>query len=146
MTLSIKRLRSEAKLPVCATPDSAGYDLYACLEAPLEIKPGEIRKVSTGIAMAPDRRDVAMYIFARSGLASKYGITLANSVGLVDSDYRGEILVPLINLGTVPFIVEPGTRIAQLVVMPVLKPQLIETETLDETIRGTGGFGASGLT
>lgn len=145
MKLFIKRLRPTAQLPKRATKDSAGYDLYALPEQPVVIAPGQICKIPTGIAVAPSRKDVALCIFPRSGLSTKYGITLANSVGLVDSDYRGELIVPLINHGTEAFTVEPGMRIAQLVIFPILTPELRETDTLDETERGTGGFGASGI-
>ena len=102
-------------------------------------------KVPTGIAVAPSRPDVALCIFPRSGLSTKHGITLINSVGLVDSDYRGELLIPLINHGSEPFTVEAGMRIAQLVVLPILTPELKEVTRLDTTERGAGGFGASGL-
>ena len=121
MQLQIQRLRPYATIPTQATAGSAGYDLYAALEAPVSIPVGEIVRIPTGIAAAPDRKDVALFIMARSGLASKHGINLANGVGLVDSDYRGELLVPLMNLGKEPFSVEPGMRIAQLVVLPVLR-------------------------
>ena len=97
-----------------------------------------------GKLSAPDRKDVALFIMARSGLASKHGINLANGVGLVDSDYRGELLVPLMNLGKEPFSVEPGMRIAQLVVLPVLFPTCTVVEQLPETERGTNGFGSTG--
>lgn len=145
MYISVQRLRPDAQLPKRATRDSAGYDLYALLNAPVTMEPGAICKIPTGIAVAPSRSDVALCIFPRSGLSTKHGITLANSVGLVDSDYRGEIIVPLINHGTQPFVVETGMRIAQLVVMPILTPELREADSLDITERGTGGFGASGL-
>ncbi len=145
MYLSIQRLHPQAQLPKRATKDSAGYDLYALPEAPITIAPGEICKIPTGIAVAPSRADVALCIFPRSGLSTKHGITLANSVGLVDSDYRGELIVPLINHGKEAFTVEPGMRIAQLVVLPILTPELKEVSSLDETDRGAGGFGASGL-
>ena len=145
MKLFVKRLRSSAKLPYRATPDSAGYDLYACLDEPVTLQPGDICRIPTGISVSPDRRDVALCIFPRSGLSSKYGITLANSVGLVDSDYRGELQVALIHLGKEPFTVEDKMRIAQLVTIPVLFPTLEETDMLDETVRGSDGFGASGL-
>ena len=95
--------------------------------------------------MAPSRPDVALCIFPRSGLSTKHGITLINSVGLVDSDYRGELLIPLINHGSEPFTVEAGMRVAQLVVLPILTPELKEVTRLDTTERGAGGFGASGL-
>ncbi|MCD8220314.1 MAG: dUTP diphosphatase [Ruminococcus sp.] len=145
MYISIQRLRQNAKLPSQATKNSAGYDLYACLDEPLTITPEEICKIPTGIAVSPSRSDVALCIFPRSGLSAKYGITLANAVGLVDSDYRGEIQVALIHHGSVPFVVEPGMRIAQLVVFPILTPELREVTALDETERGAGGFGSSGL-
>jgi dUTP pyrophosphatase len=115
------------------------------LDKPLTIAPGEIAKIPTGLAIAPSRKDIAICIFPRSGLSTKHGITLANSVGLVDSDYRGELMIPLINHGAEAFTVESGMRVAQLVVLPILIPQLREVTALDETERGAGGFGASGL-
>ena len=137
MYLSIQKLHPDAQLPVRATAQSAGYDLHAYLEQDVVLQPGEIRKIPTGIAAAPSRKDVM--------LASKFGISLANAVGVVDSDYRGELLVPLINLGKEDFTVQNGMRIAQLVVVPVLFPTCQEVESLDETERGSNGFGASGI-
>lgn len=99
MYLSVQKLHPSAKLPLRATKDSAGCDLYACLDKPLTIAPGEIAKIPTGLAIAPSRKDIAICIFPRSGLSTKHGITLANSVGLVDSDYRGELMIPLIKIG-----------------------------------------------
>lgn len=145
MYLSIQKLRPNAQLPKRVTPDSAGYDLYALPDMSVTIHPGEICKIPTGIAVAPSRPDVALCVFPRSGLSTKFGITLINSIGLVDSDYRGELIVPLVNHGTEDFTVEPGMRIAQLVVLPILMPELREADTLEETERGVGGFGASGL-
>lgn len=145
MYLSIQKLRPDAQLPVRATAQSAGYDLHAYLEQDVVLQPGEICKISTGIAAAPSRKDVMLCIFPRSGLASKFGISLANAVGVVDSDYRGELLVPLINLGKEDFTVQNGMRIAQLVAVPVLFPTCQEVESLDETERGSNGFGASGI-
>lgn len=145
MYLSIQKLRPDAQMPKQATPDSAGYDLYALPNEPVTLQPGDICKIPTGIAVAPSQNKVAMCIFPRSGLSTKHGITLANSVGLVDSDYRGELIVPLINLGHESFTVEVGMRIAQLVVLPILTPELREVASLDKTVRGAGGFGASGL-
>lgn len=145
MYLSIQKLHPDAQLPVRATAQSAGYDLHAYLEQDVVLQPGEIRKIPTGIAAAPSRKDVMLCIFSRSGLASKFGISLANAVGVVDSDYRGELLVPLINLGKEDFTVQNGMRIAQLVVVPVLFPTCQEVESLDETERGSNGFGASGI-
>ncbi len=146
MKLKIKRVRPYAQVPKQATTGSAGSDLYAALEEPLSIPAGAIRSITTGIAAEPDTDSVALLIFPRSGLASKHGITLANAIGLVDSDYRGEICVPLINLGKEAFTIEPGMRIAQLVVSPILLPEIEVTDTLTETQRGAGGFGSTGLT
>lgn len=145
MYLSIQKLHPDAQLPVRATAQSAGYDLHAYLEQDVVLQSGEICKIPTGIAVAPSRKDVMLCIFPRSGLASKFGISLANAVGVVDSDYRGELLVPLINLGKEDFTVQNGMRIAQLVVVPVLFPTCQEVESLDETERGSNGFGASGI-
>ena len=144
MKLKIKRVRPYAQVPKQATAGSAGSDLYAALEEPLSIPAGAIRSIPTGIAAEPDTDSVALLIFPRSGLASKHGITLANAIGLVDSDYRGELLVPLMNLGKEPFSVEPGMRIAQLVVLPVLFPTCTVVEQLPETERGSNGFGSTG--
>ena len=146
MKLKIKRVRPYAQVPKQATAGSAGSDLYAALEEPLSIPAGAIRSIPTGIAAEPDTDSVALLIFPRSGLASKYGITLANAIGLVDSDYRGEICVPLINLGKEAFTIEPGMRIAQLVASPILLPEIEVTDTLTERQRGAGGFGSTGLT
>ena len=144
MQLQVQRLRPTAKFPTRATEGSAGYDLYAALDEPISIPAGAIQRIPTGLAVAPNRTDVALLLMARSGLSTKHGITMANGVGLVDSDYRGELLVPLIILGTQPFTVLPEMRIAQLVLMPVLLPALIEVEQLPETTRGIGGFGSTG--
>ena len=146
MKLKIKRVRPYAQVPKQATTGSAGSDLYAALEEPLSIPAGAIRSIPTGIAAEPDTDSVALLIFPRSGLASKHGITLANAIGLVDSDYRGEICVSLINLRKEAFTIEPGMRIAQLVASPILLPEIEVTDTLTETQRGAGGFGSTGLT
>lgn len=146
MTLYFKKLRENAFLPERATPQSAGADLCACLDAPVELAPGGTVMIPTGLAVQPSDAACALLIYPRSGLAAKHGITLANAVGVVDSDYRGEIKVALHNLGTEPFLVEHGMRIAQLVVTPVVFPDITETNVLDETDRGCGGFGSSGLT
>ena len=145
MTLYFKKLRETAILPERATPYSAGLDLCACLEAPLEIPAGSTVMVPTGLAVQPSDMNTALLVYPRSGLASKFGITLANAVGVVDSDYRGELCVPLHNISAEPFLAEHGMRIAQLVVTPVLFPETKLTEMLDETDRGTNGFGSSGI-
>lgn len=144
MELLVKKLSEQAILPMRATAGSAGFDLAACLDAPVTLRVGEIKRIPTGLSVAPDRDDIALLLFARSGLASKHGIALANGVGVVDSDYRGELQVALINHGTEDFTVTHGMRIAQLVLTPVLIPQLIETDTLPDSLRGNGGFGSTG--
>ena len=142
--LKIKKVRENAIIPKRATGGSAGMDLYACIDTPIEMKPGDRVMVPTGIAIAlPDANQVAL-IFARSGLAVKKGINLSNSVGVIDSDYRGEIQVGLINQSRDTYTLEAGERIAQLVVMPVCLPEVQEVFELDDTERGEGGFGSTG--
>lgn len=142
--LKIKKVRENAIIPKRATAGSAGMDLYACIDAPIVMSPGDRVMVPTGIAIAlPDANQVAL-IFARSGLAVKKGINLSNSVGVIDSDYRGEIQVGLINQSRETYTLEAGERIAQLVVMPVCLPEVQEVAELDETERGAGGFGSTG--
>ena len=136
-SLRIKRVRPEAVLPFRGTPGSAGMDLCACLEEPVTIAPG-------GLAAALPGPELAIFLFARSGLGVKHGICLSNGVGVVDSDYRGEICVGLCNVGKDPYTVQPGERIAQMVVMPVALLPVVETAELDETARGAGGFGSTG--
>ncbi|MBP0966298.1 MAG: dUTP diphosphatase [Oscillospiraceae bacterium] len=144
MKLTFKRLRESAVIPVRATAESAGLDLSACLDAPVVIPPHEIRLIPTGLAAALDRCDAMLMLCARSGLAAKHGIGMANGVGIVDTDYRGEICVPLINQSSVPFEITDGMRIAQLITVPVYLPETAEADTLPETARGTGGFGSTG--
>lgn len=141
-TLSVKRLTDTARLPMRQTSGSAGYDLYADVEE-LTIQPGEICRVPTGIAVAIGDVHAAAFIYARSGIASKFGVSPANCVGVIDSDYRGEIQVPLMNHGKEPFVIRRGDRIAQLLFAPVFLPKLVECESLDETARGAGGFGST---
>lgn len=145
MKLKIKKLNNNAILPKRATENSAGADLYACIENPVIIKKGEIVKIPAGISIEPEDKNTVLMIFARSGLSSKYGITLANCTGIIDSDYRGEIIIPLINLGKSDFTIEKNMRIAQLVVMPVIFPEIVETENLSDTERGINGFGSTGI-
>lgn len=135
---------SSAKPPKYATGGSAGMDLSACIQEDIVIKPGEIVMVPTGIAIQIPDNTVAGFVFPRSGLAGKYGISLANCVGVIDSDYRGEIICPMINLGKNVHVVKNGERIAQIVFMPVFAAVLQETAALEETERGTGGFGSTG--
>lgn len=143
-TIQIKRLRPEAKLPRRATEGSAGLDLCACLDAPLTLAGGETALIPTGLAIALPRTDLAAFIFARSGLAVKHGIGLLNSVGVIDSDYRGELCVGVINQLQTSYTIAPGERIAQLVVLPVAMLTPVEVGTLDATARGEGGFGSTG--
>lgn len=144
MTVKIKKLKENAVLPKRATEFSAGTDLYACIEEPIVLKPSELAKIPTGIAIELPRGDLAAFLFARSGLGVKHGITLSNGVGVVDSDYRGEICVGLCNVSDKPYTIQPNERIAQMVIMPVVLADFTEVNELGDTQRGTGGFGSSG--
>ncbi len=144
MNLKITRKSASAKLPTRATEGSAGYDLYADLPSPFVLKAGERALIPTGVAIALQSRETGAFVYARSGLSSKHGITMANGVGVVDSDYRGELKVPVVNLSMQDYTIEPGERIAQLVLHPVIPYELEEVSSLDETQRGAGGFGSSG--
>ena len=141
--ISVKKLRQKAILPTFGSPESAGADLYACLEAPVEVSPGQTVFIPTGLAMALPTGYVGL-VYARSGLACKQDLAPANKVGVIDSDYRGEFLVALHNHGGETRTVSHGDRIAQLVVTPVLRPRYVQVDTLDETQRGEGGFGSTG--
>lgn len=144
MILKIKKLNENAVIPKAATMGSAGMDLYACLDADVTLKPNERVLIPTGIAIALESNAYVAYIYARSGLAIKNGITLSNCVGVVDSDYRGEVKVGLINLSDKDYTVVNGERIAQMVIAPVIIPEVSEVEELDETERNAGGFGSTG--
>ena len=141
--IKVKKLRSSAILPTYGTPFSAGADLYACLEEPVTILPGETKKIPTGIAMELPVGTAGL-IYARSSLGTKKGLAPANKVGVVDSDYRGEFLIFLHNHGSAPQTIAHGDRVAQLVVTPVFTPGFVESETLSDTLRGDGGFGSTG--
>ena len=144
-TLKIKRLRPGAELPVRATGASAGYDLCACLEEPLTLSAGGRVRVPTGIAIEMEGPEqAAAFVFGRSGLGIKHGIVPSNAVGVIDADYRGEIIVGLSNHGGSDYTIQPGERIAQLVILPVLTPPVVEVEELSDTARGAGGFGSTG--
>ena len=142
--LNVKRLRPAALLPKRATAGSAGYDLFACLEEALVIPAGETRMVPTGIAIDVGSPELVAFIFARSGIAVKHGVAPANCVGVVDSDYRGEVMVGLHNHSSKDYTIQPEERVAQLVLMPVALPQVQECEELSDTGRGAGGFGSTG--
>lgn len=141
--IPVKRLRERAVLPTFGSQQAAGADLYACLEKSETIMPGQTAFIPTGLAMALPEGYVGL-ICARSGMACKQGLAPANKVGVIDSDYRGEFIVALHNHGDEPRTVAHGDRIAQLLVVPVLRPVYEETEELTETIRGAGGFGSTG--
>lgn len=143
MTFKIKRLRENAVLPMRATENSAGYDLCACIDGEITLSPGETKLIPTGIAAALPENSVGL-IYARSGLGIKHGIIPANAVGVIDSDYRGEIAVGLYNHSDEPYTISPNERIAQLVITPILTPDVQETQELDDTSRGAGGFGSTG--
>ena len=143
-TLKIKKMRENAVVPRRATAGSAGMDLYACIDEKITVMPHECVKFPTGIAIALPSADYGAFIFARSGLSINHGLAPANCVGVVDSDYRGEIIVGLVNQFDEPYTVEPGERVAQMVIMPVSLMETQECDTLDETERGAGGFGSTG--
>ena len=142
--LKIKKVRENAKIPTRATTGSAGMDLYACIDEPITLKKGDKAIIPTGIAIGLDDPHFAAFIYARSGLAIKHGIGLLNSVGVIDSDYRGEICVGVIKQTDSEYTIEPFERIAQMVIEPVELPEIVEVETLDNTDRGAGGFGSTG--
>lgn len=145
VTVELKRLPNGADLPLPAYQSelAAGLDLLAAIDAPLVLEPGKRALVPTGLAMALPAGFEGQ-VRPRSGLAAKNGVTVLNTPGTIDADYRGEVKVILINLGGEPFTIERGSRIAQLVIAPVLQAKLVEVETLSETLRGVGGFGSTG--
>lgn len=149
MKLKIKavspRIGRDLPWPSRATEGSAGMDLCACIEEDRIIAPRQLVKIPTGIAIALPGPEYVALVFARSGLGIKHGIALSNGVGVIDSDYRGELQVGLTNLSDTPYTIRPGDRIAQLVVTPVVLPQVEIVEELEDTGRGTGGFGSTGL-
>jgi dUTP pyrophosphatase len=143
MEVAIKKLRPDALLPVYQTAGSAAADLSACLDGPLTLPPGERAVIPTGLALAVPVGYEAQ-IRARSGLSSKYGITTANGIGTIDSDYRGELGVILVNLGQDDFVVEPSMRIAQMAVVRCDQAVWREVDELEATDRGEGGYGSTG--
>ncbi len=142
--VKIKLLRDGAKIPEYKSGGAAACDLSSCESEAVTINPGETCPIRTGIAIEARVTDVVMLIYPRSGLATKHGITMANTVGVVDEDYRGEIIVPLVNRSDVPYVVEPGERIAQMMFTPVFKAVFEVAEELSETERGVNGFGSTG--
>lgn len=141
--IRVKKLRENAILPTYGSAEAAGADLYACIEAPVTVQPGETVWIPTGLAMEVPV-GCAGLVYARSGMACKRGLAPANKVGVIDSDYRGEITVVLHNHGAEPQTVSCGERIAQLIITPVITPGFMEADELSDTSRGVGGFGSTG--
>ena len=144
--VKVKKLHPDARLPLRATPGAAAADLYAVCgpEGILLPARGGRAIVPTGIAIELPGPEWVALLFARSGLAVKHGLALSNGIGVIDSDYRGEIKVGLVNLGHAAYTLQPGERLAQLMVMPVAQAAFVQAEALDETDRGAGGFGSTG--
>ena len=142
-SIRVKILKEGAKLPTYGSVEAAGADLYACVGAPVTVAPGETAFIPTGIALEVPK-GCAGLIYARSGLACKRGLAPANKVGVVDSDYRGEILVALYNHGSQSQTIENGERVAQFIITPVLTPAYEVAEELSDTVRNAGGFGSTG--
>ncbi|MCI5739378.1 MAG: dUTP diphosphatase [Ruminococcus sp.] len=143
-TLKIRKVSENAVIPKRATGGSAGLDLCACIDAPITLNGGETALIPTGLAIELPSAEYGAFVFARSGLAIKHGIGLLNAVGVIDSDYRGEIKVGVINQIGEAYTIEPGERVAQMVILPVSMMPVEEVETLGETDRGAGGFGSTG--
>lgn len=141
--VKFKKMRDSAKVPSYATDGAAAVDLCAAIDAPITLAPNERRLIPTGIAVSIPKNTVAI-LSARSGLSYKKGISAANGIGVIDSDYRGEIFFSAINLSNESYTIEPSDRIAQLMLMPVYTMSLLESDSLDETARGEGGFGSTG--
>ena len=148
MDLKIKavspKIGNDIPLPFYATPGSAAMDLHACIDEAVTIPAGGRKMIPTGLAIALPSPDYVALVYARSGLGIKHGVAPANCVGVIDSDYRGEIIVGLQNSGESDFTVQPGDRVAQLMIAPVVRANLQMVEELDETARGAGGFGSTG--
>ena len=142
-TVKVKKLRPDAVLPTYGSSEAAGADLHACLDEAITILPGETAWISTGLALEVPK-GCAGLVFARSSLGAKRGLAPANKVGVIDSDYRGEIRVVLLNHSRQPQTVEPGERVAQFLITPVLTPVYEVAEELSDTDRGIGGFGSTG--
>lgn len=145
MKINVKiKLTRGAECPIYATDGSAAADLRAMIDEPYTLMPGERQGFPSGVAISPESSGFVAIIAGRSGLGAKHGITLSNGIGVVDSDYRGEIVVWLINNSDEPYTVEPGERVGQMMFVPVFAANFIPCEDLDETGRGTGGFGSTG--
>ena len=143
-TVRFRLTRPGAKTPFYATPGAAAADLCAVLDAPLTLPPMGRAMVPTGLAIQLPGPEYVALVCARSGLAVKHGLALSNGLGVIDSDYRGEIQVGLVNLGSETYTLQPGERLAQLMILPVAQAAFVQADTLDETGRGAGGFGSTG--
>ena len=143
MQINIKKLNEKANLPTRGSEFAAGWDLYACLDEAVTVEPRSVAKINTGIAM---EIPVGYFggVYPRSGLATKQGLRLANTTGVIDADYRGEIIVCIFNDSNETRVIEPNERIAQIIIQPFLNINFVETDELNETKRGTGGFGSTG--
>lgn len=141
--VTFRKLSPLASVPEYQSAGAAGLDLHAAIDAPMTLEPGAIALVPTALALAIPAGFEGQ-VRPRSGLATKHGITVPNAPGTIDSDYRGELKVALINLGRAPFVIEHGMRVAQLVIAPVARARLVESNDLGDTVRGTGGFGSTG--
>ena len=139
-----RRLGNEFPLPHYATEGSAGMDMRACVDAPLEIAPGETHLIPTGLAIHVEDTGLAAVLLPRSGLGHKHGIVLGNLVGLIDSDYQGQVFVSCWNRGDETFTISPGERIAQMVIVPVIRADFEVVDEFEESDRGAGGFGHTG--
>lgn len=143
-TVRYKLLDPRAKAPLYATPGAAAADLCALLDEPLTIAPMQRVLVPTGLAIELPGPDCVALVYARSGLSIKHGLCMANGVGVIDSDYRGELRVPMVNLSDAPYTVQPGERVAQLCIAPVWQAAFVQADALNDTARGAGGFGSTG--
>ena len=144
ITVNYKVLDARAKVPAYATPGSAAADLCAVLDEPMTLEPMQRALVPTGLAIELPGPQCVALVYARSGLSIKHGLCMANGVGVVDSDYRGELKVPMINLGTEAYTIQPGERVAQLCIAPVYTAAFAQADALGDTSRGQGGFGSTG--
>ncbi len=144
MNVNIKRLNDKAVIPTYGSEYAAGCDLYACIDDDITIQPHQTILIKTGIAVEIPK-GYAGFVYARSGIASKRDLAPANKVSVIDADYRGELLVPLHNHGLMPRTIKCGERIAQMVIAPFVKAEFNEVDELNETVRGNGGFGSTGI-
>ena len=148
MKLKIKavsdKIGKDIPYPFYATAGAAAMDLCACVDAPVEVAPRALVSIPTGIAIALPSAEYVALVFARSGLGIKHGIALSNGVGVIDSDYRGELRVPMVNLSNEPYTIQPGERVAQLCIAPVWQAAFAPADELTDTARGAGGFGSTG--